>query len=129
DVQRFGVEASAAERQEAAEAVGSFIEGSAEKRWQPVCQSLSKAIRGSFEEAAVAQGDDGGCPQVLGQIAARTPTYMPEDNMARAVGSLRVEGNTGYALYRGTDGLDYAIPVDREGGHWKVAAMHSLMVS
>lgn len=129
DVQKFGVEASAAERQAAAEAVGGYIEGGAEERWAQQCQYLSKTIIEPLEKAVAAEGrGDESCAEILDAIGKRSPAYRRADNMARAVGSLRVEGNRGYAIYWGTDGFEYGIPVSREGGQWKVAAAEPLLL-
>lgn len=129
-VTEFGVEASAAERQAAAEAVGGYIEGGAAERWSQQCRYLSRSILEPLEVAAAeaGQGEDS-CAEILEAIAERTPASRRVDNMASAVGSLRVQGNRGYALYRGTDGSDYVIPVSREDGQWKVAAQTPLLIS
>src|SRR5262245_27304145 len=42
-VPEFGVEASAAERQAAAEAVGEYIVGGSEERWSQQCRNLSRS--------------------------------------------------------------------------------------
>jgi len=39
------------------------------------------------------------------------------------VGSLRIEGDHGFLLYRGAGGMAYAIAMVTEGGAWKVGAV------
>lgn len=129
DVQKFGVEASAAERQNAAEAVGAYIEGGAEERWAQQCRYMSKTMIEPLKKASLTEGrKNESCAEILDAIGARSPAYRREDNMARGVGSLRVEGKRGYALFWATDGFEYGIPVMREGGQWKVAAAEPLLL-
>jgi len=66
-----------------------------------------------------------GCAAALKEAAepfSRTKKER-EDTLNGSIDALRVKGKSGYALYHGTDGKDWAVPLEKEGENWKVAAL------
>ena len=48
-----------------------------------------------------------------------------KDTLTGSITALRVKGGQGYALYHGNDGTDYAVPLEKEGGTWKVSSIET----
>jgi len=121
-VQRFGAEASGAERRQASVLVGGYMKAVAADDFAAQCGYLSRDSVEPLERVTDPESEEGGCAQALAQLRASTPgsTFGA---MAGPVGSLRVEGNQGFALYHGKNGTDYVLPLKREGGVWRVASL------
>jgi hypothetical protein len=45
------------------------------------------------------------------------------DSLEGPIAVLRMKGNKGYALYHGTNHIDYAMLMVKEAGQWKVGAL------
>ena len=66
-----------------------------------------------------------GCSVKLKRVAellGRSRTVR-KDRLAGPIAAMRVRGSRGFALFRGTDGRDWGMPLEREGATWKVAAI------
>lgn len=125
-IQRFGGEADSSERERAAAALESFLDAQANREYARACSLMSEATQGALEQLATAskkfKGAD--CATILraltsgaSPVAART--YAP----TRGVASLRVKGDRGFALYHGSHGTDYFMPMVKEDGEWKVGSL------
>lgn len=114
-MQRSGVEAPPAERTAASAVLAAYLRAGATERRAAQCRQLSAAARESLQQLG------GGCASALEAV---TPDQAGSASaMAGPIGSLRVEGDRAYALYHGRGGVDYAIPMRREGGEWKVDSL------
>lgn len=133
----YGREATAAERQQASATIQKWMRARAAKDFVTECRYFSKSFLKSFvtEDAeVVSEGKVKTCPQALayfGQDASgdfRNTLTGPLDSLripkssssSKAAGSEAVE--QGFAQYHGKAGVDYEIPMNREGGKWLVAA-------
>jgi hypothetical protein len=128
-IQDFGEEGDEGELEEAARALHGFYVARAEEDWHTACALLSKTAVGELEVLGRrTRSGDTSCP---GALAALTPPLAPavqRETTAVDAGSLRVEGNRGFLIYRGAEGTVYAINMAREGG-WKVGALDSFPLS
>lgn len=125
-VQEFGGEASAAERAQASSTLQAYMKARAGEDHQTVCASLSKAAVKQLRDLAEAVGGVGpgdSCVAIFTAIDKQTPASARENTMTGPISSLRVEGDRAFALYHGTRNTDYTIPMEREGGSWKVGAL------
>jgi hypothetical protein len=135
-VQEFGAEADTSERDAAATAVHNFLDARAAEAWESACSFLSAEVRESLEsfaveaqEAAAKQGkaeqlDATTCASILGRITNRAALPALRREAAQAdVGSLRIEGDRAFVIYRGLGDTIIAIPVTNEDGSWKVAGL------
>ena len=66
---------------------------------------------------------ESGCPKIIAALVAGLPQRTVREGAEANVGSLRLNGDRGFLLYHGARSSSYAIPVVKEGGMWKVAAL------
>lgn len=124
-IQEFGAEASDAEREEAAIVLHAFLAAHADRDWATVCSYLSQRMLDQLEQLVSGSPElkGAGCPAAVDALlVGSTPAERAELTQAD-VGSLRVEGDRAFLLYRGSLGRDYAILLEREDGAWKAAAL------
>lgn len=119
-ISTYGEEASDAEREAASAALEGFMAGRASGDWQAACANLSK---GTIEPIEKLLAPGKGCAETLSTAAKRLPASALENTMTGPIDSFRFEGETGFALYHGTGGVDYAMPMAKEGGAWKVTLL------
>lgn len=122
----FGREASAAEREEASKVLEENLQARASGDWEGQCASLVAATVKQVEGEATTFGAEGAsCAKALEAQAkplAKTKVVRV-NNLSGSIAALRVEGDKAYALFHGTDGADYAMPMNKEGDEWKVASL------
>jgi hypothetical protein len=125
-VQEFGQEADAAELDAAAVALHNFLDARAEGNWAAACDYMSKAVTESFEKLAAQakQIEVKSCAGILEKLTnpAAKASMKAEAEKAN-VGSLRVEGDRSFVIYKGTEGTILAMPMADEGGEWKVSSL------
>jgi hypothetical protein len=128
-IQDFGEESDEGELEEAARVLHDFYVARAEEDWNAACARLSKSVIQQLEVlGARAKSGDKSCPATM---AALTPPLSPavqRETTAVDAGSLRVEGDRGFLIYRGAEKTVYAINMAREGG-WKVSALAGIPLS
>jgi hypothetical protein len=125
-IQEFGNEADDSERDAAAEALHNFLDARAEEAWAAACSYMSKQIADSLEKLAARakQIDDKSCGGVLEKLTNPAASQALKAEAAAAdVGSLRTDGERSFILYTGTEGTVLAMPMEDEGGDWKVASL------
>jgi hypothetical protein len=122
---RFGKEASAAEREAASTVLAENSEAREAGDFDKQCATL--AFAGADNIAATETGAAAMklCPRNLAELSrplnktksVRINTFDGE------IDSLRVKGKQAQALYHGKDNKDWAVPMVKERGGWKVAAI------
>lgn len=119
----FGEEGSEPELEEAEQTVSAFLAAHAKEDWAATCAPLSKLMLDKLERLATNSTalKDTSCPSFLAAFVVLSPQEKRESGEIEG-GSLRYQGAKGYLIY-GSEGLVYAMPLDREGGEWKVAAI------
>jgi hypothetical protein len=130
-VQEFGVEADDSEREAAATALHNFLDARAVKDWEAACSYLAANIRQALENfGARAQKARGGgdldtsCASILEKLTNPSGFGALREEAANAdVGSLRVEGDRAFVIYRGSDDTVLSVPMANEDGDWKVAGL------
>jgi len=125
-VQEFGKEAEQQELDVAAVALHNFLDARAEGNWAAACDYMSKSIVESFEKLAAQakQLKETSCAGILEKLtnpAARSA--MKQEAEKANVGSLRVEGDRSFVIYKGVKGTILAMPMANEDGDWKVASL------
>ena len=122
-IQEFGEESDAEERAEVTKTIVTLYSASAAKEWSKVCGVLSaknlKSLKLFAKHIPNVQSSD--CPGVLKVVYSNVAN--PPEEIKGGVVSLRIEGDTGFALYHGTDGKNYAFPLTRENGEWKLTSL------
>lgn len=120
-VQKYGSEASGADFREAAAALHTYLDARAESAWGAACGALS----GRMVEQLISQFGEGKkpCPELLASFESGIPPAALREGAEADVAALRAKGDDGYLLFKGAHGEALFIPVHREAGHWKVAAI------
>lgn len=125
-VQEFGKEADPQELEAAAAALHGFLDARAEGNWGATCGYVSTTIVESFEKlvAQTKKLKDASCAGVLEKlINPAVEGQLKEEAEVADVGSLRVEGERSFIIYRGIKGTILAMPMADENGRWKVASL------
>jgi hypothetical protein len=124
---KFGKEAGDAEREAASQVLEGNLQARAAGNWAAQCSSLSAAVQKELEVSptVVGTGNPVSCAKSL-ETQAKPESATKEvraNTMTGPVAVLRVKGNKAFALYHGTQGKDYAIPMSKEAGVWKVGSV------
>jgi hypothetical protein len=120
----FGAEASAPEREVAGAVLDQSFQARAAADFAAQCTTLSAKeiakVVGSEKGASAAQ-----CVEKLEELAKplASSEAARKDRLGGSIAAMRVKGNRGYALFHGTDGKDWVMPLEKEGPVWKVAAI------
>lgn len=120
----FGSEAGAGEREAASSVLEENFKARAAADWATQCSSLTISAIKKIEQGAAPVGVKG-CVKGLEAQALPLVKSQPVriNTLTGPIDALRVEGNKAIALYHGTKGVDYAIPLAKEEGEWKVDAL------
>jgi hypothetical protein len=124
-VQEFGAEAGGSELDEAAATLHGFFDARAEGDWTKACTYVAASVTGSLQKLAGSskQLKGKGCGAILEAVSGGVPRSTLEEAAEADVGALRVEGDRSFLLYHGAHNTNYAIPMAKEDGAWKVAAL------
>jgi hypothetical protein len=124
-IQEFGEEADAAELDEASTALSAYMEARAKDDWTKQCVLLAKTTVAPLEQLATrsAQFKGKDCAAILEGLLGRAPASTRTNTLTDGLASLRVEDDRGFALYHGTGGVDYFVPMVKEDGQWKLGAI------
>ncbi|MBS1882076.1 MAG: hypothetical protein JSS97_03875 [Actinobacteria bacterium] len=117
----YGKEGSLKEREAANAVVVKNLKAREAGEWAVQCETLAQT---GINEIPGAK-NHGDCPKRLKEIGeplARTKK-LREDTLSGSIAVLRVDENIGYALYHGTDGKEYAVPLKKENGKWGVSGL------
>lgn len=126
----FGVVADGEEREAAEQILEESLAARAAGEWAKQCATLSAEAIGKIESDAPNFGGGKGCMSGLRAEAkplAQTKAVRA-DTFTGAVAVFRVKGKTGYAIYHGAKGQDYALRMEKEDGGWKVARVETTKV-
>ena len=121
---KFGDEAAEAERELASEVLDKNLEARAKGDFASQCATLSLVTIKEFVSSGKAN-PAAACPEALKRIAEplKETEQIRADTLEGPIAALRMKGSRGFALYHGNDKKDYAMPLIKEGGHWKVGAL------
>jgi hypothetical protein len=121
-IQEFGKQVAGSDLRQADEAVAALFRAVKSGDWSEVCgRYLSRKNVEAFKKIAEMSPHikDASCAAALnGLNASGEKPVGPKNGLA----VLRVEGDLGFGLYRGTDGKGYAIQTKKEDGRWMLNA-------
>jgi hypothetical protein len=127
-VQEFGSEARGGEFQAAAAALHDLLDARAQRDWAAACEYLSSAAKRGLAQlgASVSQLRGRGCATQLGALTSSISSPALREAAIANVGSVRVQGDHGVVIYRGSHQQVEAITMAREAGVWKVASLSAV---
>jgi len=125
-IPKFGREASADERAAASKVLEENLQAREAGDWAAQCASLTPGAIKEVHEGAVEQGaGSGGCTKELKARAEplQRSQSLRVNTMTGPIDALRFKGHRAYALYHGTGSQDYAMPMEKIDGEWKVDSL------
>lgn len=124
-IQNFGDEADAGEVEAVTAVLGAYLTARAKGGWAKSCTHLAKAAVAPLEQLASSSPKLKGksCAAILAALEGGVPASSRASTLIGPVASLRAEGKRGFALYHGPHGVNYFVPMVKEGGSWKVGAL------
>jgi hypothetical protein len=122
----FGREADAGEREAASRVLEQNLRARASHDWAGQCATLTVNLKKGFGERAAYYKVGKSCAAGLGYEAKAAPQSVLANPMSGPVVALRVKGDKGYALFRGTLGEAHAMPLKMEHGAWRVAEVKTI---
>jgi hypothetical protein len=121
EIVKFGDEGSVEEGETVNAIVAANLKARAAGDFAAQCETLDKNVIVKIPGAKNLRGYAAALKE-LAKPLSRTKKER-EDTLDDSIDVLRVKGKSGYALYHGTDGKDWAVPLEKEGENWKVAAL------
>lgn len=126
-VPTYGSEASSSQRSSAEVALSAFLSARAREDWPSACGYLAAATRSRLEEFAKgSQSKAKGCGPILKMFSTSGPGPSLASPLTHPLSSLRIEGESAFALWVGPHGQKYAMPMAREGDSWRVTQVAPL---
>jgi hypothetical protein len=122
----FGEEGSKEELEDGAMTVEAFFTARANADWPTACAQLAQPMLAKIEHLAASTTDleDKSCPSFLGTFT-RLSAKERKDSTVVDGGSLRKQGQRAFLIYYGAGEVVYSMPLNREGGAWKLASLSS----
>lgn len=124
-VATFGKESDESERTEASAVLDESFEARQAANFAAQCATLGK--RGMEAVFGLGKGneDPSKCAAALEKIAKPLSQSkgVRKNTLSGEIAALRVRGDQAFALYHGNDGSDYAVPLEKEDGEWKVGSL------
>ena len=124
-VATFGEEAAASVRGEASSVLAENLTARQAADFETQCATLGKrgleAVLGAGKKAA----DPSKCAETLKKLAEPLSGSKKAraDDLGGEIAALRIKADQAYALYHGTDGKDWAMPMELESGNWRVGGI------
>jgi hypothetical protein len=115
----FGEEADQEEREAISAFLDEYFDARAAGEWAKQCASMTFEQSEEVRQTTVPSGNCAKGLRIQATPLAQTQAFRANP-MTGPVDAFRVEGELGYALYRGKDGEDYVVAMKKEGGEWKV---------
>jgi hypothetical protein len=120
-IPKFGQEASEEEREAVNAIVVENLKARAAADFAAQCKTLGAKgmaeVPGAKNQQTCAKALKKFAEPLSGTEKAR------ENTLKGSIAALRVKGDKGWALYHGNNGKDYALPLEKEGGTWKVSSV------
>lgn len=129
-IQEFGAESDETELEEAATALHGYLVARAEEDWPAACASLAKSVKEQLQSlASRSENLSGkGCAAVLQALTPPLPPAVRRESTTVDAGSLRLEGEQAFLIYRGAEDASYAVSMVPEDG-WKVGSLAATPLS
>lgn len=130
-IQNFGEEGGESELEEAATTLHDYLVARAEEDWPAACANLARTVTDQLDVLASRsdqlEGQD--CAKILGTLTPPLPAAARRESTIVDAGSLRLEDERAFLLYRGAENTEYAVLMEREDGAWKVGALAATPIS
>ncbi len=118
----YGSESSAAQRGEATETLGAYLEARAKDNWRGACSYMGSVSQHQLEVLAKAasRGKSNGCAAAYATLSIYAHASERANPLSSGLAAFRVKGDKAFALFYGSHNQKYMMPMVRERGGWKV---------
>ena len=122
---KFGKPAPASDREAASAVLAENLEAREAGDFATQCASLTVATQEEVVGPPNPSKRTGECSKQLEELAKplKTTEEIRANTFDGSIDELRMQGSNAYALYHGTDGKNYAMPLELQGGAWKVGSI------
>jgi hypothetical protein len=131
EIVEFGTEAAARIGEEASPTLAKNLKARAAGDWSGQCATLSTKEAKKLGKDSTSTNVMVACEEGLRKLG--TPLKKTEaaraDTFGGQIDAMRVKGDIAYALYHGTDGTEYMMPMEQEHGEWKVASIETVTLN
>ncbi len=114
----FGEAASAEERAAITAAAEDFLAAEAAAQWDRACALMSAGVRRQLEQMKKGKG----CAASLADLFRQNPAQLQAASGIE-VDDARLSGSNGYVFYSTAKTDSAYLPLELEGGRWKVATI------
>jgi len=129
-IQEFGEESDEAALKEAASVLHDYLVARAEEDWPAACANLAETVKEQLQVLASRSERSNlrGCAATLEALTPRLPPSVRRELTIVDAGSLRIEGERAFLIYRGAEGATYTVQMVPEDG-WKVGSLAATPLS
>lgn len=115
----YGSEASASVRGEAEAVLAGYLRAREAEDWSAACAAMSTQVA---KQLALLSGQSGktDCAKAYAALAEHRSAAERANPMVGGLVALRVESPHAFALFYGSGKQQYMMPLEEEGGGWKV---------
>jgi len=130
-IQEFGEESDETELDEAATALHGYFVARAREEWSAACSYLATTVRDQLSVLASRsdQLKDKGCAEILTALTPPLPAAVRHESTIVDAGSLRLEDERAFLIYRGAEETEYAMLMEQEDDAWKVGSISATPIS
>lgn len=118
----YGSEASGSQRASAEAALSHYLSARAAGDWSAACAQMAAQVQKQLALlAGASQGK--GCAAAYATLSKRIPASARANPLAAGLSALRVKSPHAFALFYGPHEQRYMMPMEEEGGAWKVTQL------
>lgn len=124
-IQTFGAESESTDRVQAGASAKAYLDARLAGRWAAACSALTAPVREQIEAFAEQPHASPAKRCVVGMRGLTEPVSKAVLRIAAKIRvlSFRVQGNRAFLLYKDGEGTASELPMLRQNGQWKVAAV------
>jgi hypothetical protein len=122
-IQGYGAAAGGANESAVSGAVHSFLTAMADRDFKGMCAALALSNREQLAQFAGGKGGAGGCATALGKLLNPSVTSEARAAANASITSVRIKGDTAFAIFTPKGGSESYLVVKREGGAWRAISV------
>jgi hypothetical protein len=124
-IHTFGKEASEADLRGSAAALNGYLQARVKRDWALACAYMSSGISEQLTQLAqqAPEGKDLDCAGILEAMSAHLDKKSLKRMASIKIGTARVDGDRAFVLYKEAGVGWMMMPMQRENGEWRVAAI------
>jgi hypothetical protein len=118
-IQGYGAAAGGANETAVSGAVHFFLTAMADRDFKGMCTALAKSNREQLAKFAGGKGGSRGCAAALGKLLNPSVTSEARAAADASITSVRIKGDTAFAIFTPKGGSESYLVMKREGGAWR----------